>query len=303
MEKEQFKKQFNLTENQFKGIDKVEWSLDLRSLTSIPEGFNPTVGGYLYLGSLTSIPEGFNPTVGGNLYLGSLTSIPEGFNPTVGGYLYLGSLTSIPEGFNPTVGGNLYLGSLISIPEGFNPTVGGSLDLGSLTSIPEGFNPTVGRDLYLGSGLTANSQKLKGEITWQNGKYISVDGIFTEVLSKKGNIYKVKKINQTKEFYLITDGLDKWSHGDTIKEAKEDLIYKISNRSKEDFKHLTVESKLTFKEAIECYRVITGACSFGTKDFIKSTGLTSKSYTIKEMIELTKNRYGNETFVNFFSLI
>jgi len=43
------------------------------------------------LSSLTSIPEGFNPTVGGDLYLRSLTSIPEGFNPTVGGYLDLGS--------------------------------------------------------------------------------------------------------------------------------------------------------------------------------------------------------------------
>ena len=71
----------------------VGGSLDLRNLTSIPEGFNPTVGDYLDLRSLTSIPEGFNPTVGGNLYLSSLTSIPEGFNPTVGGNLYLGSLT------------------------------------------------------------------------------------------------------------------------------------------------------------------------------------------------------------------
>ena len=50
-------------------------SLDLSSLTSIPEGFNPTVGGSLDLRSLTSIPEGFNPTVGGSLYLRSLTSI------------------------------------------------------------------------------------------------------------------------------------------------------------------------------------------------------------------------------------
>ena len=31
------------------------------------------VGGGLYLSSLTSIPEGFNPTVGGSLDLSSLT--------------------------------------------------------------------------------------------------------------------------------------------------------------------------------------------------------------------------------------
>ena len=62
-------------------------------MTSIPEGFNPTVGGSLGLGGLTSIPEGFNPTVGGSLWLDGLTSIPEGFNPTVGGDLWLDGLT------------------------------------------------------------------------------------------------------------------------------------------------------------------------------------------------------------------
>ena len=49
---------------------------------------------------------------GGNLWLDGLTSIPEGFNPTVGGNLGLDGLTSIPEGFNPTVGGNLWLDGL-----------------------------------------------------------------------------------------------------------------------------------------------------------------------------------------------
>ena len=79
MNKKEFYQKQNLTEAQFDGTEEI--------------------GGYLYLRSLTSIPEGFNPTVGGSLYLSSLTSIPEGFNPTVGGYLDLRSLTSIPEGF------------------------------------------------------------------------------------------------------------------------------------------------------------------------------------------------------------
>jgi len=131
--------------------EKYEKALDLRSLTSIPDGFNPTVGGSLYLESLASIPDGFNPTVGRSLDLRNLTSIPVGFNPTVGGDLYLRNLTSIPEGFNPTVGGYLDLHSLTRIPVGFNPTVGRYLDLHSLTSIPEGFNPTVGGNLYLNS--------------------------------------------------------------------------------------------------------------------------------------------------------
>ena len=91
MKKETFLSRHDLTEKQFSGKEKIKGSLDLSSLTAIPEGFNPTVGGDLDLSSLTDLPEGFNPTVGGDLDLSSLTSIPENFNPTVGGDLYLRS--------------------------------------------------------------------------------------------------------------------------------------------------------------------------------------------------------------------
>jgi hypothetical protein len=186
-----FCKKHNITENQFKGIDKIEGSLDLSSLTSIPEGFNPTVGGTLYLGSLTSIPEGFNPIVGCWVYL--------------------------PE------------------------------------------------------GLTCNYTKLPSnyKFSWQDEKYIKVDGIFTEVVKQKGNVYHVKKLNEDKVFYLITDG-ERWSHGDTLKEAKMDLVYKVTNKTKDDYKGLTKSTVLSFEEAVVCYRVITGACSFGVKDFVKT---------------------------------
>jgi hypothetical protein len=297
-----FCKEHNITENQFKGIDKIEGNLDLRSLTSIPEGFNPTVGGYLDLRSLTSIPEGFNPTVGGSLDLRSLTSIPEGFNPTVGNSLWLGSLTSIPEGFNPIVGGYLDLRSLTSIPEGFNPTVGNSLWLDLLTLIPEGFNPTVGGYLHLPKGLTCNKIELPSNylFSWQDGKYIQVDGIFTEVVKQKGNIYHVKKINDDKIFYLITDG-ERWSHGDTLKEAKEDLVYKVTNKTKDDYKNLNKSSVLSFEEAVVCYRVITGACSFGVKDFVKNKlDKVEKEYSIEIIIEKTVGCYGNENFKEYF---
>ena len=73
---------------------KVGGDLDLKSVTSIPEGFNPTVDGFLDLNNVTSIPKGFNLTVGGGLYLQNITSIPEGFNPTVGGDLYLSKIKS-----------------------------------------------------------------------------------------------------------------------------------------------------------------------------------------------------------------
>ena len=94
MKKEEFIKYckeqgYNLTDDQFSGREKIEGCLDLDSLTSIPEGFNPVVGGYLNLRSLTSIPEGFNPVVGYNLWLDSLTEIPENFNPLIKGDIYI----------------------------------------------------------------------------------------------------------------------------------------------------------------------------------------------------------------------
>jgi len=298
-----FCKEAGISIDQFYGREKVGGSLDLTSLTSIPEGFNPTVGGSLDLMSLTSIPEGFNPTVGGSLDLTSLTSIPEGFNPTVGGYLYLTSLTSIPEGFNPTVGGSLYLTSLTSIPEGFNPTVGGSLYLMSLTSIPEGFNPTVGGSLDLRSGLKTTYKKLPSGyfLTWQDGRYLLADGIFTEVISHRGNVYHVRQIASKEIIYLVTDGNGKWSHGETLKEAKSDLMFKISNRTKDDYKNLKLNDTLSFEDAIICYRVITGACSFGINDFITNRLKNKqKKYSIQEIIKVTKGEYGNQTFSNFF---
>ena len=267
MNKKEFCKKLDITEGQFDGSEEICGSLDLSSLTSIPEGFNPTVGGSLYLSSLTSIPEGFNPTVGGYLYLRSLTSIPEGFNPTVGGSLDLRSLTSIPEGFNPTVGGYLYLRYITK-------------HIGANVNIPNIPAP---------------------DLQWDNGKYICKDGILTEVVSNRHNVYKVRKIARKEIEYLITDGNGNWAHGDTLEEAKEDLMYKISDRRKSDYEHLTLDDTLPVDEAIKCYRVITGACSSGTRDFIKNRLRTHKSsYKISEMIELTEGEYGNKSFKYFF---
>jgi len=265
-------------------------------------------GGYLYLRGtgITSLPD--NLTVGGSLDLRGtgITSLPD--NLTVGGSLYLRGtgITSLPD--NLTVGGSLYLRGtgITSLPD--NLTVGGSLYLEGtgITSLPD--NLTVGGYLDLeGTGIT-NTENIKKNISeysffqWRNGLFVKVDGVFSKVISKKKNVWKVQSIGSTKETYLITDGNGKYSHGETIQEAKQDLIFKISNRDKSEYENLTLESVLTFEKAIECYRVVTGACSFGTKDFVVNRLFDKKKkYSIAEIIELTKNEYGNSTFKNFFA--
>ena len=225
------------------------------------------IGGGLYLRSVTSIPEGFNPTVGGGLYLSSVTSIPEGFNPTVGGHLYLSSVTSIPEGFNPTVGGGLYLRR-------------GSKYIGAKVEIPY----------------------IPARYLWRNKEYIKVDGIFTKIISERGNVMRVQRIARSEVEYLITDGDGRWAHGATLKEAKDSLIYNITSRDTTKYKNWSLDTEITHAEAIEAYRTITGACAFGTRHFCEMILGDKKKdkYTVSEVIKLTKGQYGADRFKDFF---
>ena len=123
----------------------------------------------------------------------------------------------------------------------------------------------------------------------------------SEILEHKGNVYKIRIFGKTKESYLITDG-ENFAHGETIQEAKDDLIYKITDRKTSDYNYLKLDTILTFEEAIKCYRTITGACSKGTKNFVTSILSDKKDkYSVKEMIELTKGQYGSDKFTNFIN--
>jgi hypothetical protein len=219
----------------------------------------------------------------------------------VGGWLNLPSLTSIPNGFNPVVGGSLWLTSLTSIPKGFNPVVGGWLNLPSLTSIPNGFNPVVGGSLNLKDGLSCPTRKPTFPISWQDGKYLLIDGVLTEILSKHRNYYKGKIVGKKDVCYVATNG-ESWAHGKTLREASKDLMFKGSKRAVELYKGMDKEKKLNFSEAVACYRSITGACSFGVKNFVESIGLdVEKKYSVKDMLKLSEGKYGSETFKEFFA--
>jgi len=205
------------------------------------------------------------------------------------------------------IGGHLDLSGCIgltSLPDGL--TVGGYLDLEgctSLTSLPEGL--IVGGYLDLRGCTISNPDKYKSLsdnylFSWMNGKYIKADGIFSEVINKKGNIYKIRKIGQKEISYLVTDG-EKFAHGNTLKEAKEDLVFKTTNKNKSDYKNLKLSDTLSFDESIICYRVITGACMFGVKEFLsRKIKRRKKQYTINEIVKLTENEYGGKTFSDFF---
>ena len=320
----------------------VGGTLDLENctgITSLPDGL--TVGGDLYLhnSSITSLPNGLKVggyldlrgtgitslpkelVVGGTLDLkdcSGITSLPNGL--TVGGsiYLHCTSITSLPEGL--TVGGGLDLRhtGITSLPEGL--TVGGYLDLRDtgITSLPEDL--TVGGHLYLyGTGITDMSnvtRTLSAEarkkisdarnrpLTWKldDKAYIKADGIFTVIDSHHCNVYRVRRLGSEKQLYLVTDGDNHWAHGDTLQEARADLIYKINDRDTSMYDGMMLDDTLTFEEAIVAYRTITGACSPGTRDYIANRlpKPHKEKYSIGEIISLTECEYGSEKFREFF---
>lgn len=130
---------------------------------------------------------------------------------------------------------------------------------------------------------------------------IIADYILSEIVSQKGNVYKVINYGESEQSYLVKED-DRYAHGKTLKEARDSLVYKLADRDKSKYEHLTLDSILTKEEAITCYMAITGACASGTRYFVEQNQDKIKSkYTVAEIIELTKEQFGNEGFIKFFT--
>ena len=227
-----------------------------------------------------------------------ITSLPD--NLTIGDSLYLRGtgITSLPD--NLTIGGSLDLRGtgITSLPD--NLTIGGYLDLRGTGITNKNVNTVLSTDARMRISNVRN--KL---LTWEwNGrKYIKIDGMFSVVDSSHGNVYHVHQLGKSKSMYVVTDGENHWAHGDSLKEARADLVYKINDRDTSEYAKLNLDDTMTFEEAIAAYRTITGACAAGTRDYVENRlpKPHKEKYTIREMIELTKGEYQAETFKNFFT--
>ena len=185
-----------------------------------------------------------------------------------------------------------------------NDEISGYLDLRSLTSIPEGFNPTVGGSLYLKHTSKLINNYTPRLLDWQNGKYIYADGIFYEVVSKKGNLYTLKRIGKEEISYMVTDGKCLFAHGETPEEAKQDLRYKkMANRLKNE--PINPDTIIT----MQYYRIVTGACKLGIKTWIESNipegkkeKVMAKGLPAKELLPMLE-KSGAYRFERFKGLI
>jgi hypothetical protein len=133
--------------------------------------------------------------------------------------------------------------------------------------------------------------------------FVKLDGIGLQFKSKRRHgeftIYKTPFIGNYA--YAVTNGTHS-AHASSIKGAIRDIRFKQLDRDKSAFEDLTLESKLSYDDAVVMYRVITGACSGGTQAFLSAHPelSTRKQYSVAEIIEKTKGQYGSDALKEFF---
>ena len=237
-------------------------------------------------------------TVGGYLHVYGSAKLDAAQLQTVGGYLHVYGSAKLDA--LQTVGGDLYVDGSAKLDAAQLQTVGGDLYVDGSANIP---------NLKQEKPTPEVIHKIKTEPykavqnNFERQGYLLADGICQSIISKKTTgaltIYKTKKIAGDKISYVIYDGVN-YSHGETLKKAKEDLKFKISSRDTSLFKEWKLTDVKPVEDLIKAYRVITGACEFGTKEFCNSQELKSE-YSIKEVIKMTSGKFGNEQFKQFFN--
>ena len=173
-----------------------------------------------------------------------------------------------------------------------------------ITELPD--NLTVGGSLDLrGTGIKDKEKKRRKVKGFFEGKYkpnawLYCDGMLVHIKRKKTVGKYTYYIGKIPTLNVVYDG-ENYAHCKDFKTGVLDLEFKkAKNRGSEQYEKLTLESELTYDEAIIAYRVITGACQAGTQHFLNGLKETKEKYTIAEIIELTKGQYGSATFKNFF---
>ena len=133
-------------------VEVTSGSVDLSSLTTLPENTTFSNGGNVYLFSLTTLPENTTFSNGGSVDLSRLTTLPENTTFSNGGNVYLSRLTSETQ---------TYRGKTIRLRtiDGYTMLILSSRKLG---------DATVSRARYFGGGDIA---KLKA-------CYVAIQGGF-----------------------------------------------------------------------------------------------------------------------------
>ena len=159
-----------------------------------------------------------------------------------------------------------------------------------------------------------NSDKAK-QIAWRNlnqsllkSGYMLQDGILSKhIASRKLSngliVHTGIIVGKTSKSYVIETPDGVYAHGNTVKQAREALLYKLSeNRNTTPYRAWTLDTSITKRQAIQSYMAITGACAMGTRHFVETTfgGKVPARTTVRKVIEMTAGQYQSDVYRNFF---
>ena len=136
-------------------------------------------------------------------------------------------------------------------------------------------------------------------------KYID-DGVYVIKNEKQVEDYTIFKgqhiedyFNENEEHCFIASKGEFNAHGATIKEAISDVEFKYlqSQGVQEHIKRVKEQGYITPND----YRLLTGACRYGTNRWLGENGFTwEDSKSIEEVLELTKGQYGHDKLIEIF---
>ena len=111
-------------------------------------------------------------------------------------------------------------------------------------------------------------------------------------------------VGKTNKTYVIETPDGVYAHGDTVKQAREAVLYKLSkNRDTTPYKAWTLDTSVTKRQAIQSYMAITGACETGTRHFVETRfgDKVPARTTVRKVIEMTAGQYGSDVYKEFFT--
>ena len=127
------------------------------------------------------------------------------------------------------------------------------------------------------------------------------DRIVAKILHTRGQVRKIIIAGQTEPSYLVSNG-DYHAHGETLKQAKESLEFKINAKQ---IKNGPIDADTII--TIPYYRTVTGACESGVRQWMDATFTAKKKadilkngITAKELLPILDefNAYGFDKFAS-----
>ena len=129
-----------------------------------------------------------------------------------------------------------------------------------------------------------------------------IDGVPTIITHVRGNIAKGFILNSdlTLKPCYVAKGEGFFAHGETIKQAMEDLNSKILEDTPVEEKlemfrkeFSDFNAKYPASEFMKWHRILTGSCGLGVESFCENKGIKSDDlHTVYEFVEITKGHYG-----------